>query len=100
MGAGASRCLCDTMMLWFSFFIANEVKIEPRGSAASKGMEKTLEVPFLEITNFLFGTAVLIYQSMTNGVVGGALGWSASLKYQKQFSIFHYFIPDISETDF
>ena len=100
MGAGASRCLCDTMMLWFSFFIANEVKIEPRGSAASKGMEKILELPFLEITNFLFGTAVSIYQSMTNGVVGGALGWSALLKYQKTFLIFQYFIPDISETAF
>ena len=44
---------------------------------------KILESAFFEIQNFLFGTAVSIYQSMINGVVGGALGWNASLKYQK-----------------
>ena len=50
--------------------------------------------------NFHFGTELLTYQSGQNGVVGGALGRSALLKYQQAFLICHYIIPDISETDF
>ena len=55
---------------------------------------------FNSYSNFHFGTELLTYQNKPNGVVGGALGRHVSLKYQKSFLIFHYIIPDISETDF
>ena len=38
-----------------------------------------------ELCYFLFGTQTLIYQMTTNGVVGGALGWNALLKFQYFF---------------
>ena len=49
---------------------------------------------------FLFGTEILTYQSVINGVVGGALGRSALLKYQKFVLVLHYIITELSETYF
>ena len=49
-----------------------------------------------ELWYFLFGTQTMIYQMTTNGVVGGALGWHALLKFQYFFWYFYHIMSDIS----
>ena len=53
-----------------------------------------------ELWYFLFGTQTMIYQMTTNGVVGGALGRYALLKFQYFFWNLFYIMCDISVMHF